>query len=118
MQVFYRERAALMYDPLVTGLSTVLVELPYIVAQTVLFSPIVYWMVDFDHDASKFFYYFLLVFLNTYMYTAFGIFLVAALPALELAQIMTAALNFLFNIFNGKCCTATLLCSTACWAYR
>ncbi len=40
-QVFYRERAALMYTPLATGLATLLAELPYVLAQATFFVPIV-----------------------------------------------------------------------------
>lgn len=41
LQVFYRERAVLMYTPLAFGFATLLAELPYIFAQTTVFVPIV-----------------------------------------------------------------------------
>jgi hypothetical protein len=41
LQVFYRERAVLMYTPLAFGFATLLAELPYIFAQTTIFVPIV-----------------------------------------------------------------------------
>jgi hypothetical protein len=41
LQVFYRERAVLMYKPLAFGFATLLAEVPYILAQTTIFVPIV-----------------------------------------------------------------------------
>jgi hypothetical protein len=41
LQVFYRERAVLMYKPLAFGFATLLAEVPYIFAQTTIFVPIV-----------------------------------------------------------------------------
>lgn len=99
--VFYRERAASMYDPFATGLSMAIAEFPYVLAQTVLFVPIVYFMVAFQLDAAKFFYFFLMVFIDVMLYTTFGIFLVVSTPAVEIATIFSSAFNFFFNMFNG-----------------
>jgi hypothetical protein len=60
-QVFYRERASLMYDPLATGLSVLLTELPYLGAQSILFTVLVYFLIDFGRTAEKFFFYLLMV---------------------------------------------------------
>ena len=102
LQVFYREQAALMYDPYISATSTIISELPYILAQTSIFVPIVYWMVGFQADACKFFFYFLVVFVNLTIYTSFSMFLVASTSMVELAQLVSSALNFIFNIFNGE----------------
>lgn len=39
--MFYRERAVMMYRPLAFGVATLLAEIPYVVAQTTVFVPIV-----------------------------------------------------------------------------
>jgi hypothetical protein len=41
LQVFYRERVVLMYTPLAFAVATLLAKLPYILAHTSLFVPIV-----------------------------------------------------------------------------
>lgn len=41
LQVFYRERAVMMYKPLAFAFATLLSEIPYVLAQTTLFVPIV-----------------------------------------------------------------------------
>jgi ABC-type multidrug transport system permease subunit len=86
--VFYREQAALMYDPYALGIATMLCEVPYVLAQVSIFVPIVYWMVGFEPTASKFFFYFLVVFVNLMMYTSFGLFLVMSTPMFEIAQLL------------------------------
>lgn len=72
-----------MYTPLAISCATLLAELPYVIAQTSLFVPIVYWMIDFAHDASLFFYYYLMTFCCLMMYTALGLFLVSLVHARE-----------------------------------
>jgi ABC-type multidrug transport system permease subunit len=61
VQVFYRERASLMYDPLATGLSVLISELPYLGTQSVIFTIIVFFMVGFVLTAEKFFFFMLMV---------------------------------------------------------
>lgn len=65
--MFYREQAALMYDPYAVGIATLLCELPYVVTEAALFCPIVYWMVDFEHSAAKFWFFFLVTVVNLLM---------------------------------------------------
>jgi hypothetical protein len=58
-------------------------------------------MIGFAHDAAKFWYYFLMTASTLLMMTSFGLFLVSATPMVELAQMLSGAINFLFNQFNG-----------------
>ncbi|KAJ0755446.1 putative ABC-2 type transporter [Helianthus annuus] len=55
--VFYRERAAGMYSALPYAFAQVLVEIPYVLAQTVVYSVIVYSMIGFEWSAAKLFWY-------------------------------------------------------------
>lgn len=66
-----------MYTPLATGIATILAELPYCIVQASIFVPIVYWMVDFEHSAARFFYYYLMSCCSLTMFTAFGLLLVS-----------------------------------------
>ncbi|KXZ50448.1 hypothetical protein GPECTOR_16g622 [Gonium pectorale] len=99
--VFYRERGASMYNPFAYGIAIALVELPYLLAQTILFVPAIYWMIGFQPTPEAFFYYFI-VFLETIaFYTIFGQTLVYITPAMPIAQVVGSGFNFLFNVFNG-----------------
>lgn len=116
--VFYRERAVMMYRPLAFGVATLLAEIPYVVAQTTVFVPIVYFMIEFQHSAEKFWYYYLMTASSLMMMTSFGLFLVSATPMPELAQLLSGALNFLFNIFNGFTITYSAIPIYWKWANR
>ena len=52
-QVMYRERAAGMYSELPFASAQCLIEVPYNLAQALLFSAISYFMLGFDHDAGE-----------------------------------------------------------------
>lgn len=99
--VFWRERAASMYSPFPFALAMGLSELPYLVVQTVLMACISYWMVGFAASAWKFFYFLALFFLCLTMYSCLGQMLVFATPNQLMAQLLVAALNQIFTIFNG-----------------
>ncbi|GMH32356.1 hypothetical protein BSKO_00190 [Bryopsis sp. KO-2023] len=100
-EVFYRERAASMYSSFPYALATGLVEVPYLLCQAALFVPIVYFMVDFDLSAEKFFYFFIVFFQSISLYTFFAQMLVYLLPSAPLASVIGGAFHFLWTLFNG-----------------
>ncbi|KAL2544743.1 ABC transporter G family member 40 [Forsythia ovata] len=55
--VFYRERAAGMYYALPYAFGKVVIELPYLFIQTLIYGVIVYAMIGFDWTVTKFFWY-------------------------------------------------------------
>lgn len=55
--------------------------------QTLIYVPIMYWMVDFEHSVDKFFYYFIMFFETIAFYNIFGNFLVYITPAQGIAQV-------------------------------
>ena len=52
MQVLYREQAAGMYTAMPFALAQCCVEIPWNLLQSILFSCISYWMINFAHDAG------------------------------------------------------------------
>nr|GEV19098.1 pleiotropic drug resistance protein 1-like [Tanacetum cinerariifolium] len=99
--VFYRERAAGMYSALPYALAQVLVEIPYILAQTGVYSIIVYAMIGFEWTAAKFFWYcFFQCSCLLYM-TYYGMMTVAITPNANIAAIIAASFYGLFNLFSG-----------------
>ncbi|CAL8463057.1 g2591 [Coccomyxa elongata] len=99
--VFYRERAALMYAHLPYISAVAFVELPYLLAQVLVFVPISYFMIGFKLKTSAFFYFFLMFLLDLALFTYFGQFLVFLTPSQGLAQIIASAVQTLWSIFNG-----------------
>lgn len=78
----------------------------------------VYFMVDFRHDAACFFFYFLMSISSLMMFTSFGFFLVCATPMVELAQLFSSAINFLFVLLNGFTLVRSAIPAGWQWANR
>ncbi|GJY22822.1 ABC transporter G family member 35-like protein, partial [Tanacetum coccineum] len=99
--VFYRERAAGMYSSLPYAMAQVFVEIPYVFAQCVYYSLIVYAMVAFEWTAAKFFWLFFINFFSFLYFTYFGMMTVSITPNDQIAAIFAAGFYLLFNIFSG-----------------
>lgn len=56
-QCLCRERAANMYSVVPYSIASSFVELPYLVVQTLVFSPIVFFLVGFTNEAGWEFWY-------------------------------------------------------------
>ncbi|XP_076892789.1 pleiotropic drug resistance protein 1-like [Bidens hawaiensis] len=99
--VFYRERAAGMYSALPYAFAQVLVEIPYVLAQTGVYGVIVYAMIGFEWTAAKFFWY-LFFQLCCFLYmTYYGMMTVAITPNANIAAIIAASFYGIFNLFSG-----------------
>ena len=99
--VFYRQKAASMFNPQALALAQGVAEFPYLLVQAITMVVIVYWMVGFQVSAWKFFYFLLMFFLSITLYTFLGQMLVIVCPNQLLAQLLAAFLNQMWTIFNG-----------------
>eukprot|EP00253_Pinus_taeda_P009158 PITA_09158 len=99
--VFYREKAAGMYSALPYALAQVVIELPYILGQTVMYTLIVYSMVHFDWTAKKFAWFFFLNYFTFLYFTYYGMMTVSITPNQQVASIVAAAFYSVFNLFSG-----------------
>ncbi|KDD75002.1 ABC-2 type transporter [Helicosporidium sp. ATCC 50920] len=98
--VMYRERAAGMYGIGPYALAQGVVELPYILVQTVVYSAIVYWMMAFIPSAAKFFWFCFFFGLTLIFFTAFGLLCVALTPDIAIASLFS---SFFFGFWNLIC---------------
>ncbi|KAI3803437.1 hypothetical protein L1987_31588 [Smallanthus sonchifolius] len=99
--VFYRERASGMYSALPYAFAQMLVEIPYIFSQTVVYGLIVYAMIGFDWTAVKFFWFLYFMFTCLLFMTFYGMMTVAITPNADIAAISAAAFYGLWNLFSG-----------------
>ncbi|XP_078438732.1 pleiotropic drug resistance protein TUR2-like [Wolffia australiana] len=99
--VFYREKAAGMYSALPYAFSQVLIEVPHIMAQTIIYSVLVYSMIGFDWTVAKFFWFFFFMFFAFLSFTFYGMMVVGMTPNSDIAAIVAATLYFIWNIFAG-----------------
>nr|CAD1842982.1 unnamed protein product [Ananas comosus var. bracteatus] len=97
--VFYRERAAGMYSALPYAYAQVAIEIPYTLAQSVLYSVMVYSMIKFDWTAAKFFWYIFFMFFTLLYFTYYGMMAVALTPNAQIASIVSTAFYAIWNIF-------------------
>ncbi|XP_011005513.1 PREDICTED: ABC transporter G family member 31 isoform X1 [Populus euphratica] len=99
--VFYREKAAGMYSPLSYAVAQGLVEIPYILVQTILYGIITYFMVDFERTAGKFFLFLVFMFLTFTYFTFYGMMAVGLTPSQHLAAVISSAFYSLWNLLSG-----------------
>ncbi|XP_002527330.2 pleiotropic drug resistance protein 1 [Ricinus communis] len=99
--VFYRERAAGMYSAMPYAYAQVLVEIPYLLCQAVVYGTITYAMIGFDWSIAKFFWYLFFMFFTLLYFTLFGMMCVAATPNHQIAAIISSAFYGIWNLFSG-----------------
>ncbi|KAL5539498.1 hypothetical protein UlMin_043230 [Ulmus minor] len=99
--VFYRERAAGMYSATPYAIGQVVIELPYIFVQTIIYGVIVYSMIGFEWTASKFFWYLFFMYFTFLYFTFYGMMTVAVTPNHNIAAIVSSAFYAIWNLFSG-----------------
>ncbi|OQU85489.1 hypothetical protein SORBI_3004G254100 [Sorghum bicolor] len=99
--VFYREKAAGMYSALPYAFAQVLIEIPHIFLQTIVYGLIVYILIGFDREVDKFFWYIFFMFFTFMYFTFCGMMAVAMTPSTETAAILSTASYAIWNIFAG-----------------
>ncbi|KAI3792019.1 hypothetical protein L2E82_05888 [Cichorium intybus] len=99
--VFYRERAAGMYSALPYAFGQVVIEIPYIFVQTIVYGIIVYAMIGFEWTVVKFFWYLFFMYFTFLYFTFYGMMTVAVTPNHNFAAIISSAFYAIWNLFSG-----------------
>ncbi|GAB4850123.1 transcription factor [Ancistrocladus abbreviatus] len=99
--VLYRERAAGMYSALAYAFAQVLIEVPYIFIQAVLYCVLVYSLIGFQWTAAKFLWYLFFTYFTLLYYTYYGMMTIAVTPNQHIAAIIASSLSTLWNLFSG-----------------
>ncbi|KAL8139417.1 hypothetical protein V2J09_005438 [Rumex salicifolius] len=99
--VYYRENAAGMYSPMPYALAQVLIEIPYVFTQALVYGVIVYAMIGFQWTAVKFLWYLFFMFFTLLYFTFYGMMTVAVTPNHHIASIVAAAFYSIWNLFSG-----------------
>lgn len=79
----------------------VIIEIPYIFVQSVVYAVIVYSMIGFQWTAAKFLWYWLFAFLTLLYFTFYGMMTVGLTPNFNVAAIVSSAFYGLWNLFCG-----------------
>ncbi|CAI9101372.1 OLC1v1038678C1 [Oldenlandia corymbosa var. corymbosa] len=99
--VLYRERFAGMYAPWAYAFAQVTVEIPYILAQAVIYTIITYPMAGYYWTAYKVFWYFYSMFCILLCFNYLGMLLVAITPSYPIAAILQSTFYTNMNLFAG-----------------
>ncbi|XP_047147104.1 pleiotropic drug resistance protein 1-like [Vigna umbellata] len=99
--VFYREKAAGMYSALAYAFAQVVIELPHVLVQSVVYSLIVYAMIGFEWTVAKFFWYLFFMYLTFLYFTYYGMMSAALTPNPIIATIFSTGIYEVWNLFAG-----------------
>uniref|UniRef100_A0A7N0ZQ95 ABC-2 type transporter transmembrane domain-containing protein n=1 Tax=Kalanchoe fedtschenkoi TaxID=63787 RepID=A0A7N0ZQ95_KALFE len=99
--VFYRERAAGMYSPFPYAFAQGLVEIPYILVQTIIYGVITFFMINFQRTIKKFFLYLVFMFLTFTYFTFYGMMAIGLTPNQYLAAVISSVIYALWNLLSG-----------------
>ncbi|KAK7293629.1 hypothetical protein RJT34_16500 [Clitoria ternatea] len=99
--VFYRERAAGMYSALPYALAQVIVELPHVLAQALIYGIIVYAMMGFEWTTSKVFWNLFFMYFSFLYYTFYGMMTMAITPNPQVAGILSTSFYAIWCLFSG-----------------
>ncbi|CAN6583610.1 unnamed protein product [Malus baccata var. baccata] len=99
--VFYRERAAGMYSALPYAFGQMMIEVPYIFIQTIIYGAIVYAMMGFDWIAAKFLWYLFFMYFTLLYFTFYGMMTMALTPNHNIAAITSSTFYAIWNLFSG-----------------
>ncbi|KAF3791927.1 Pleiotropic drug resistance protein 3 [Nymphaea thermarum] len=99
--VLYREKFAGMYASPAYAFAQVVIELPYVFVQAVIYGIITYSTVFFYGSAYKIFWYIFTMFMTLLYYTYLGMMVIALTPSVNVASILQSLFNTTLTLFAG-----------------
>nr|PNR44019.1 hypothetical protein PHYPA_016402 [Physcomitrium patens] len=87
-------------QPLVAIERTVLIEIPYCLIQSIVFSSLSYSMMSLDWTSKKFFYYIFIMYFTLLYFTYYGMMPVALTPNHQIVAIVSSGFYSIFNLFS------------------
>ncbi|XP_039684151.1 pleiotropic drug resistance protein 1 isoform X2 [Medicago truncatula] len=99
--VFYRERAAGMYSAFPYAFAQVVIELPHVFVQSVVYGFIVYAMIGFEWTLVKFLWCLFFMYFTFLYFTFYGMMSVAMTPNNHISIIVSSAFYSIWNLFSG-----------------
>ncbi|KAG6492651.1 ABC transporter G family member 44-like [Zingiber officinale] len=99
--VFYRERAAGMYSALPCALGQVLIEVPYVFIQSLVYGILLYAMIAFEWNMAKLCWFLFFLYFSLLYFTYYGMMAVGLTPNYNVAAILSAAFYGIWNLFSG-----------------
>nr|GLL46785.1 pleiotropic drug resistance protein 1-like [Ipomoea trifida] len=99
--VFLGVQNATSVQPVVAIERTVVIELPHLFVQTLIYGIIVYAMIGFEWTAAKFLWFIFFMYFTLLYFTLYGMMTVAVTPNHNIAAIISSAFYGFWNLFSG-----------------
>jgi len=99
--VYFREHASGMYHTSAYYLGKVVSELPLQIIFPVIMTTIMYWMVGFQANGGRFFFFLLVVSMLAICSSQFALFVSTFMPSVQLANVLVPILEVIFILFAG-----------------
>ncbi|KAK3189964.1 hypothetical protein Dsin_029525 [Dipteronia sinensis] len=99
--VLYRERFAGMYSSWAYSFAQVLIEVPYLFIEAVIYVIITYPTIGYYWSAYKIFWSFYGMFCNLLYFNYLGMLVVSLTPNVQMAAIVTSSSYTMLNLFSG-----------------
>lgn len=101
---FTRETAHLQFlsnHNLILLHSQVVIELPYVLIQALLYGVVVYAMIGFEWTVAKFSWYMFFMYFTLLYFTFYGMMAVGLTPNHNMAAVVSSAFYSMWNLFSG-----------------
>lgn len=79
----------------------VVIELPYVLAQALVYGIIIYGMIGFEWTVTKVFWYLFFMYFTFLTFTYYGMMSVAVTPNQHISSIVSSAFYAVWNLFSG-----------------
>ncbi|OQR89122.1 ATP-binding Cassette (ABC) Superfamily [Achlya hypogyna] len=100
-EIFYKQRSAQFYRTSSFIVAQSFTQVPFALAETIVFGSILYWGSGFVAEAGAFLIYLLLLFLTTLVYASWFFFLAMVAPNLHVSKPMAMVSVLIYVLFAG-----------------
>ncbi|KAJ1267717.1 hypothetical protein BS78_07G078800 [Paspalum vaginatum] len=115
--VVYREKFAGTYSPWAYSFAQVVMEIPYIFLQTMLFMIIAYPMIGYEWTWTKIFWFFYAMFCTLLYFVYLGMMMVSLTPNIQVAPIFASMFYTIQNLISGFVIPAPQIPKWWTWLY-
>ncbi|XP_074574933.1 ABC transporter G family member 51-like [Curcuma longa] len=99
--VYYREKATRMYSSFPYAAAQGIVEIPYLIVQTIIFGITTFFMIHYEWNFGKFILYLVFIFLTLMYFTFYGMMAIGLTPTQHLGSVISSAFYSLWNLLSG-----------------
>ncbi|KAH9124936.1 hypothetical protein AeMF1_004385 [Aphanomyces euteiches] len=116
-EIFYKQRSANFYRTLSFVLAQAITQIPFSVAEAVIFGTIIYWVSGFVSNVGSFFIYELILLMTNILFATWFFFIAVISPNLHVAKPLSMVSVLFFVLYAGFIITKTDIPDYLIWIY-